>query len=128
MTVERVETVSPDETACEPTSQCLEQGRRHLAACGGDGCVEGQACAEDSPCKQARKVAQALICAEGNIRPVVLVRSADNDYSLALTGRAGAFGIPESLYEFKPVVFGTRPIETISLSTSSTRASPLALV
>lgn len=45
-----VETVSPDETACEPTSQCLEQGRCRMGECLGVArrCNDNDACTSDA--------------------------------------------------------------------------------
>ncbi|MCC6808713.1 MAG: hypothetical protein IT381_14910 [Deltaproteobacteria bacterium] len=81
--------------------------------CGGDGndCSNDvDACREDAPCKRARKVGQALICAEGNIRPVILVRSEPNDYNVALVAQRGPSGVPIPLYEFGESTYQGTPI------------------
>jgi hypothetical protein len=73
--------------------------------CGGGTCVTGSgdtdacSCSDDSPCQIARKSAQALICANGNVRPVTLLRSLENDYALALPAKKGAIGgVPDALF------------------------------
>lgn len=83
------------------------------AACPGDPeCLVGP-CTPGSPCERARKESQALICAEGNIKPVVLVRSIENDYTVALPGIAGPFGAPDSLYDFQTLYFSGVPIGSV---------------
>lgn len=99
-------------TSCAKTpvnscSTCRE------SACPGDpNCLAGP-CTPGSPCERARKESQALICAEGNIKPVVLVRSIENDYTLALPGIAGPFGAPDSLYDFQTLYFSGAPIGSV---------------
>ncbi len=62
-------------------------------------------CLPTAPCKVARQSAEALICADGNIKPVVLVRSIDNDYTLALPGKRGQFGVPDAAYAFQQLAY-----------------------
>ncbi len=61
----------------------------------------------DPTCLAARKSAQALVCADGNVRPVSLLRSEENDYALALPATRGDIGDgPQSLFGDEPLELG----------------------
>ena len=80
-------------------------------ACGGDPTCSGtNACSKNAPCNSTRQKAQALICASGNIKPVVLVRSIDNDYTVALPAVRGPFGQPNTAYEFQELTSQGAPM------------------
>lgn len=59
-----VETVSPDETACEPDSQCLEQGRCRSGQCLGIArrCQDNDACTSDACAMDAGCVHTRITC------------------------------------------------------------------
>ncbi len=65
----------------------------------------------DTPnCQQARKAGQALVCADGNIRPLVVLRSAEADYAFALPAKADADGVPRSLFDSADIKLGDTKI------------------
>lgn len=59
-----VETISPDETACEPTSQCLEQGRCRMGECLGVArrCNDNDACTSDACSMDAGCINTRIVC------------------------------------------------------------------
>lgn len=59
-----VETMSPDETACEPTSQCLEQGRCRMGECLGVArrCNDNDACTSDACSMDAGCINTRIVC------------------------------------------------------------------
>lgn len=59
-----VETLSPDETACEPTSQCLEQGRCRMGECLGVArrCNDNDACTSDACSMDAGCINTRIVC------------------------------------------------------------------
>lgn len=59
-----IETVSPDETACEPESQCLEQGRCRSGQCLGIArrCEDNDACTSDACAMDAGCVHPRIVC------------------------------------------------------------------
>ncbi|MCC6808781.1 MAG: hypothetical protein IT381_15250 [Deltaproteobacteria bacterium] len=84
-----------------------------FSTCGSGTCVVGDgdtaacSCSADSPCMIARKAGQALVCADGNVRPVTVIRSEDNDYALALPGKKGMIGgVPDPLFDSEALSLG----------------------
>lgn len=63
-----------------------------------DPLADRDACPANSPCKRARKLSQALVCADGNVRPLLVLRNTDADYALALPARYSSIGLPEAVF------------------------------
>lgn len=82
---------------------------------GDDACTcnpasEGGSCPADAPCTRARVQSEALACSDGNIRPVIVLRSDVNDYQLALPAERRTDGALTSYYLFQDINYGTSPI------------------
>ncbi|MCC6808884.1 MAG: hypothetical protein IT381_15765 [Deltaproteobacteria bacterium] len=82
-----------------------------VPSCGtGGSCADATTCTDSSQCKQARVRAQSLVCAKGNLRPVEVIKSVDNDYSLALPAYRDARKEIRPTFENATIGFGGRPI------------------